>query len=450
MLADAAGNANEYINTKGVYQVTTADDSIASQLTPPSVLAVTATNTAITYRFSEAMQVANEPPVTIHRCSATGDCRSPTEVAALMDSDSWVRSAIRAEYRIPVHHHMVLETGARYVVKLGAGLTNDDLVALAATEHEVVVGAAAAAMPVSTGVSADRVMVIPCSGVCGRARPAAQVATCPGSVDHGEDCSGVAAWSLSWPKNWGFRSDVPADTAAAARTYASTDGFCSAGANINVAAHADQCFSKCLAGARCTGPRCFCGGARDGYDTGASNALCLDVAGCTAACDATTGCTSVDMHRTRTRCFLNVETCTPTTVEASAEYTHMYMSTVEAQGRRLQEDKGYSSDKVLRFAPLSFTTQGKYKLCFCDSVLQRSLNGPSSYGSDCNDHTDFNVEVGTIHVSGVSCLLDRPQLRRGECVKQYHGGLRCYPRGQAVGVEFDTLPAALPTLPMVA
>mmetsp|Transcript_59912 Transcript_59912/g.160401 ORF Transcript_59912/g.160401 Transcript_59912/m.160401 type:complete len:379 (-) Transcript_59912:32-1168(-) len=359
-----------------------------------------------------------------------------------------VLSDVRAEYRLPVLHHMELELGARYVVKVGAGLENAAGVALAAAEHEVVVGAAAAAAPVATGVSADRVMVVPCSGVCGRARPAAQVAACPGSVDHGEDCSGVAAWSLSWPKHWGFRTDVAA-AAVGARTYASLDGFCSAGANINVAAHPDQCFSKCLAGARCSGPGCFCGGARDGYDTAASNALCLDLAGCTAACDATTGCTSVDMHKSKARCFLNMETCTPGTVEASGEYSHVYVTAVEAQNRRLQEDKGYSSDKVLRFAPLSFTTQGTYKLCFCDSVLQRALNGPRSYGSDCNDHTDFNVEVGTIHVSGVSCLLDRPQLRRGECVKQYHGGLRCYPRGQAVGVDFEALPAALPTLPMV-
>ena len=34
------------------------------------------------------------------------------------------------------------------------------------------------------------------------------------------------------------------------------------------------------------------------------------------------------------------------------------------------------------------------------------------------------VELGEVHVSGVSCLVENPRLRRVACAEQYHGGLR--------------------------
>merc|ERR1711964_62677 len=60
---------------------------------------------------------------------------------------------------------------------------------------------------------------------------------------------------------------------------------------------------------------------------------------------------------------------------------------------------------------------GTFKLCFCDSVLN---------GAPCRTEADYSVEVGTIHASGVSCLVSKPNLQRVACTDQMWGGLRCY------------------------
>ena len=44
----------------------------------------------------------------------------------------------------------------------------------------------------------------------------------------------------------------------------------------------------------------------------------------------------------------------------------------------------------------------------------------------CGSVADYAVEVGTVHASGVSCLLGKPELQRASCTPQFHGGLRCY------------------------
>merc|ERR1712216_475085 len=55
-------------------------------------------------------------------------------------------------------------------------------------------------------------------------------------------------------------------------------------------------------------------------------------------------------------------------------------------------------DKLLRFKGITFASGGTFKLCFCDSSL---LGGSSA----CKSEADYSVEVGTIHASGVSCLI---------------------------------------------
>jgi len=74
---------------------------------------------------------------------------------------------------------------------------------------------------------------------------------------------------------------------------------------------------------------------------------------------------------------------------------------------------------MLRFKPLQFKSGGTFKLCFCDSSILRP-------GSACLTERDYKIEVGTIHASGVSCLIANPQLQRVSCATQFHGGLRCY------------------------
>merc|ERR1712078_430580 len=78
-------------------------------------------------------------------------------------------------------------------------------------------------------------------------------------------------------------------------------------------------------------------------------------------------------------------------------------------------DIGFSWERMLRFGPIQFASGGTFKLCFCDSAL-----------AACGSVKDYAVEVGTVHASGVSCLLGKPELRRASCTPQFHGGLRCY------------------------
>lgn len=93
-------------------------------------------------------------------------------------------------------------------------------------------------------------------------------------------------------------------------------------------------------------------------------------------------------------------------------------------------DFGYSWESMLRFKGITFKSGGTFKLCFCDSSLLPS-------GSACRTEADYSVEVGTIHASGVSCLIANPDLQRVSCVGQYYGGLRCYR-------QYGEAPAPLP------
>jgi hypothetical protein len=101
-----------------------------------------------------------------------------------------------------------------------------------------------------------------------------------------------------------------------------------------------------------------------------------------------------------------------------------------AQVRQLlaTEDPGVSWSGLLRLKAES-VAPGKYKLCFCDAAVAGSCAKPS----------DFVYDVGTVHATGLSCLLANPVMTRGSCVPQLHGGLRCY-AGEAPALE---LPADL-------
>merc|ERR1712139_493293 len=53
-------------------------------------------------------------------------------------------------------------------------------------------------------------------------------------------------------------------------------------------------------------------------------------------------------------------------------------------------------------------------------------------GKYCKFATDYKIEIGTVHVSGVSCLVKESKFQRGTCVEQFYlrglpSGLRCYP-----------------------
>jgi len=104
--------------------------------------------------------------------------------------------------------------------------------------------------------------------------------------------------------------------------------------------------------------------------------------------------------------------------DVNAEFPHHSPYKSELPEKHIdQRDHGFSFDRLLRFTDISFKSGGTYKLCFCDASL---------VGGKCESEADYSVEVGTIHASGVSCLIQRPELQRVSCTEQFYGGLRCY------------------------
>merc|ERR1711977_477420 len=62
----------------------------------------------------------------------------------------------------------------------------------------------------------------------------------------------------------------------------------------------------------------------------------------------------------------------------------------------------------------------QYKVCFCDRDTLAA-------GRFCKKASDYKIDIGTLHFSGVSCLIADSKFQRGTCVEQYHGGLRVLP-----------------------
>merc|ERR1719197_1633467 len=221
-----------------------------------------------------------------------------------------------------------------------------------------------------------------------------------------------------------------------------------------------QCFSKCSGPTMCVGDDCFCSGLMQGYDTADSSALCLDETACKNVCAGLDDCFGIDMHTSLPRCFLNRMTPAPTDTMSCEEYVvngkltpfptyklvykqkserRTTATAPEASSRSLLPaiDQGKSWDQILRFNEISFKTGGKFKACFCDP----DTLAPGKY---CKMASDYKIEVGTIHVSGVSCLAEDAKFQRGTCKAQFYGGLRCYPGAAPV----LTVPAApSPTIP---
>jgi len=72
-----------------------------------------------------------------------------------------------------------------------------------------------------------------------------------------------------------------------------------------------------------------------------------------------------------------------------------------------------TADGELAFGEFSFTQGGTYKACYCDTTLMSSLF-PSRHDNICSDPSAFNIELGKVHVSGISCLLEQGY-RQGSC-----------------------------------
>lgn len=301
-----------------------------------------------------------------------------------------------------------------------------------------------------TLTSADQIMIVECSAQCGLAEPSAAV-TQPGRP--------VDALYDPASKMEGGPPTFPADldpTPFATGSAIQTDTYCK-GNNIDVASSDNrlvaehQCYKKCEAEAPCTEDYCFCdgltGGFFPGYDQADSTALCLPQASCESLCSMLPECGSIDMHKTKDRCFLNTVDCFDGSGYASPlwatdeNYNHIQKTSIlrledmEAIGKSFTEadirkliapqDYGLSWALLNRYEGVVFETAGTYKVCGCDSEVQSA----AGVTSPCSTADQFSVDIGKVHVSGLQCLLGKPEFARGTCVAQEYGGLRCYQDG---------------------
>jgi hypothetical protein len=310
---------------------------------------------------------------------------------------------------------------------------------------------------------ADRIMIVNCQDTCGVSPPSAQVGYPDGSevgasgffspvrkLDDGDElcpyvnytqdpyrvhdefdvvksryCNGVGL-SLSESK------------AATARKLQAHELTTEAAALLE----RHRCATKCSQ--ECKGSHCFCNGDIGSGQEFTSGAVCLPQYECEHLCKLMgDACHSVNMHKTLPRCFINHEAC-DSEITLPNEYFGLdmdYSLLVKRESSKPRDAKfamtelediswgassrgdlvpaeGHSTPSVLRFAPLGLPPPGTYKVCFCDSDLLAS-------GSRCERLSDYVVELGKMHVSGLGCLLSVPKLRSAKCFDQYYGGLRC-------------------------
>jgi len=289
----------------------------------------------------------------------------------------------------------------------------------------------------------------------------------------GTQAGDIGAWNLLWAVNYfvdaaHVDAENPMGNATIAvasgtvNTYvvARTESFCSNNINIadvevviagmNRSLQVQQCYRKCAQNVPCVGDDCFCGGHFSGYDGPDSNALCLSEEMLRYYCDRIPECRSYDYHTGAgiTRGFLNTGECesNPDLIMADPNYNLVVkqedvvdagedageISVLPDGARpnvlRSELDYAFSWSQLLRYRGVTFTTGGTFKLCFCDS---EHLKDMSTHGGACQSSQHYAVEIGTIHVSGVSCLLRDARFQRVDCRSQYYGGLRCYQRGAA-------------------
>jgi hypothetical protein len=298
--------------------------------------------------------------------------------------------------------------------------------------------------------SGDRIMVIDCFGTCGFTEASSFVSEPTYAVLPTMDRPAEPEFPMVYP-----------DTSAAKYTYSKIPGKYCPGNLLEDKEELFEnhlCYKKCYASESCTDSSCFCDGFILGYDNASSSSVCLDEEQCQWLCSHTEGCHSIDMHKTKNRCFLNSKTCADavdplvpsTDLVPSAEYD-VFVKLEDDNTRRVRqlqergktftkklvrqllaaEDPGISWDSMYRFKDVTFSSGGEFKLCFCDSSILPGKN------NICDRPEDYTIEVGRVHATGLQCLLNDPKMTKGTCVKQFYGGLRCYD-GAAPAVTVPT------------
>merc|ERR1719316_2002825 len=292
--------------------------------------------------------------------------------------------------------------------------------------------------------TSDRVMVIDCFGTCGVTSGSSYAMTPGGNFNEWVAVNAMVdrPSMREMPK----KSGLPTTTWTPFKK--SEKQYCPGNMMLAKGSLADnhKCYKKCYAEAPCNdgttdgSEACFCDGFISGFDDEDSQALCISQNQCEYLCSVTPGCHSVDMHKSKDRCYLNTAYCGDYIRNSQTVPNNDYDLLVkpmddntrrmQERGRQLQsshvrqllsrEDPGVSWGEMLRFKDLQFSSGGEFKLCFCDSALLTGANAV------CNGPEDYTIEVGKIHATGLQCLLSNPKMTRGTCVKQHYDGLRCY------------------------
>jgi len=279
----------------------------------------------------------------------------------------------------------------------------------------------------------DRIMPIACSETCGVDEPTKRVLpndrVSEPSAAHWIQHEPVPEWKDPY-ENWFELVNVNFSTGefvthlpelVTAEYIKSDDHICKGGNMMHDDITQHLCYTKCAAGT-CVGADCHCDGYISGRDTPSSTAACVDLALAKQICDGIDDCGSVDVHSTIPRAHFNSGGCD--NFQASVAYD-LYVknapkredATIPQQQEYTNTDFGKSWSEMLRFR-VEGLQGGKYKLCLCDASMSTTIG-------TCGSLTDFKVELGFIHVSGLSCMLTE-SYRRKTCISQYHGGLRCY------------------------
>lgn len=272
------------------------------------------------------------------------------------------------------------------------------------------------------GPSKNRVQVIPCTGTCGLSSAAQQV-TVNGMVPN---------WSQFTPANTYCDPAGPIDCDATSTGASNSDFSAQTGEMVQGAAirpagwDSHLCYKKCAENAQ--GHQSGCPGYDATADVASTHMYCIDFeqAKFIASNDASVAGFNIAAHTTRLNFFGYAN---DVFVGTLSDETGMYGYTayMKHTSRRLTTDVFVpSTTDLLRYENVTFTQSGRFKLCYCDEELLTFLSNGNPSFSVCNSDSDFKIEVGEIHVSGISCLLEQGYRNRVcEEIAGANGGLMC-------------------------
>jgi len=292
----------------------------------------------------------------------------------------------------------------------------------------------------------DRISVISCDGTCGVTEPTKALSQFPSIAAHSNH---LAANNL-------IDAAATSDQVAHVQSTSVNDvqfnppvlrKFCHIGSSLEMQGDIakDLCQTKCADDSGNKLAKDGCSGFIRGY--AAKFVYCPDgsrddaVVAAKQACAGQISCAGFEFHRSISRVHFNsveaTNKCKAADVGLHSDKAYDYYS-INSRGASSQSTSWhtpqagtdlskYSYDSKLIFQNYTFPSGGTFKVCGCDSSNQFS-----DQATFCRTKADYKIEIGKIHVSGVSCLVNQHKFQRGCCQQQValeggeSSGLRCY------------------------